>query len=65
MRHKNLLLQSLFLGGLSCLLSLLVPLRAEGVQQVAPSPDDMVMLLIGDPNYGNFAAENGPESGRD
>jgi hypothetical protein len=46
------------------MLSLLLPLRAEGIQQVAPGPDDMVMLLIGDTNYGNFAMENGPESGR-
>ncbi|RME93326.1 MAG: DUF11 domain-containing protein, partial [Bacteroidetes bacterium] len=49
---------------MSTVLSFLLPLRAEGVRQLAPSAEDMVMLLIGDTNYGNFAVENGPESSR-
>lgn len=37
---------------------------AEGVQQVAPSADDLVMLLIGNADFGDFANHNGPESSR-
>ncbi|MEZ5039122.1 MAG: hypothetical protein R2828_04495 [Saprospiraceae bacterium] len=38
--------------------------RAEGVKQVAPNPDDFVMLLIDEGAYGNFGAYNGPENSR-
>ena len=37
---------------------------AEGVKQVAPNPDDFVMLLIGEGAYGNFGSYNGPENSR-
>lgn len=38
--------------------------HAEGVKQVAPNPDDFVMLLIDEGAYGNFGAYNGPENSR-
>ena len=40
------------------------PLLAEGTQDVAPSPEDVVMLLIGDDNFANFASPGAPESSR-
>lgn len=50
-----LLLLAFFLGA---------NLRAEGTHQVSPSADDMVMLLLGDDNFGNFASPGAPESSR-
>ncbi len=41
------------------------PLFAEGVQKVAPTAGDSpVMLETGRPDFGNFAAFNGPENSR-
>ncbi len=38
--------------------------KAEGIHEVAPTSDDIVMLLIGDVNYGNFAVQGSSESSR-
>ena len=46
------------------LLLFLNNVHAEGVKQVAPNPDDFVMLLIDEGAYGNFGAYNGPENSR-
>ncbi|MEZ4987187.1 MAG: hypothetical protein R2795_19455 [Saprospiraceae bacterium] len=46
------------------LLAYVATLKAEGTYQVAPTANDLVMLLIGDSNYGNFATPNGPEASR-
>ncbi|WP_367391509.1 T9SS type A sorting domain-containing protein [Lewinella sp. LCG006] len=51
------LLLSLFLVSLTIV-------RAEGTHDVAPNPTDMVMLLIGDNNYGNFATLGSPAASR-
>lgn len=39
-------------------------LQAEGVNPLAPQSDDMVMLLIGNPDFGRFATYDGPENSR-
>lgn len=39
-------------------------LHAEGTKQLAPSPDDIVMLLIGNEVYGDFATYDGPANSR-
>ena len=46
------------------LLSPFSSLFAEGTKQLAPTADDIVMLLIGQSNFGNFAAYNAPETSR-
>ncbi|PHN03566.1 T9SS type A sorting domain-containing protein [Flavilitoribacter nigricans] len=39
-------------------------LWAEGTKQLAPNPDEIVMLLVDNDVYGNFAAYDGPENSR-
>lgn len=39
-------------------------LQAEGTKQLAPGPDEIVMLLVDNDVYGNFAAYDGPENSR-
>ncbi len=46
-----------------CLLCSL-SLHAEGTKQLAPLPQDMVMLLIGNEDFGNFAEYDAPENSR-
>lgn len=38
--------------------------QAEGTKQLAPNPDEIVMLLLANDVYGNFAAYDGPASSR-
>ncbi|MGH1436798.1 MAG: T9SS type A sorting domain-containing protein [Lewinella sp.] len=59
--RKYTLKWSLFL---SLVLLSLMTVRAEGTHEVAPNPTDMVMLLVGDGNYGNFATLGSPEGSR-
>ena len=53
-------------GSLLAVLLLLcnLSLYAEGTKQLAPSPQDMVMLLIGNEDFGNFAEYGAPENSR-
>lgn len=37
---------------------------AEGTKQLAPNADEIVMLLVDNDTYGNFAAYDGPEQSR-
>lgn len=49
------------------LVLLLLPtddIRAEGTKQLAPNPDEIVMLLVDNDIYGSFAAYDGPEQSR-
>lgn len=39
-------------------------LHAEGTKQLAPNPDEIVMLLINNDTYGNFGAYDGPANSR-
>lgn len=39
-------------------------LQAEGTRQIAPTPDDITMLLTSRPDFSNFAAFNGPADSR-
>lgn len=38
--------------------------EAEGTKQLAPNADEIVMLLVDNDTYGNFAAYDGPEQSR-
>jgi uncharacterized repeat protein (TIGR01451 family) len=48
----------------SILLFFGIRLRAEGTKQLAPNPEDIVMLLIGNEVYGDFAKYDGPVNSR-
>lgn len=54
--RRSMLLMALLLGTQL--------LFSEGTKQLAPSPQDMAMLLIGNQDFGNFAAYNAPENSR-
>jgi len=70
MRTSNHFAASHRLAGYAFLLTALLPFAtvslsyAEGTRQVAPTPNDIVMLLTNRLDFSNFAAYNGPQDSR-